>query len=135
MLWLAMLALALDLSAVKSEPNPEKRSDRALEYANAALDSAKSAYQEGRWEQTQAALQEIDTAVTLSYDSLVSTGKNPRKSSGAFKKAEKATRELLRRLSGFRDFMSAVDHPAVDPVVARVTEVHDQLISGIMTGK
>lgn len=135
MLWLAMLALALDLSSVKSEPNLEKRSDRALEYANAALDSAKTAYQEGRWEQTQAALQEVDTAVKLSYDSLVSTGKNPRKSSGAFKKAEKATRELLRRLSGFRDFMSAVDHPVVDPVVAKVTEVHDQLITGIMTGK
>jgi len=135
MLWLAMLALALDLNTVKSEPKPERRSELAMEYANTALDSAKAAYSEGRWEQTHAALQDVDAAVALSYESLVSTGKNPRKNSTAFKKAEKATRELLRRLSGFRDFMSAVDHPAVDPVVAKVNQVHDQLIQGIMAGK
>ena len=135
MLWLAMLALALDLSSVKSEPKPEKRSELALEYANTALDSAKTAYQEGHMEQTEAALKDVNTAVVLSYDSLMSTGKDPRKNASAFKKAEKATRELLRRLSGFRDFISVTDHPVVDPVVAKVNEVHDQLITGIMTGK
>ena len=129
------MALALDLSSVKSEPKPEKRSELALEYANTALDQAKAAYQEGRWEQTQEALKELDQAVALSYESLTSTGKNARKNSTPFKKAEKATRELLRRLSGFRDFMSAVDHPAVDPVVANVNQVHDKLLTDIMTGK
>ena len=134
MLWLATLALALDLSSVKSEPKHEKRSELALQYANTALDTAKAAYQEGRWTETQAALKDVDSAVTLSYESLTATGKNPRKTS-AFKKAEKATRELLRRLTGFKDFMSVEDHPAVDPVVANVTEVHEQLIQGIMKGK
>ena len=81
------------------------------------------------------ALGEVKDAVTLSYDSLVATGKNPRKSSGPFKKAEKATRELLRRLLGFRDSMSVVDHPVLDPVMEDVKEVHDQLLTGIMTGK
>lgn len=133
-LWLATLALALDLSSVKGEPKPEKRSELALTYANTALNTAKTAYQEGRWEETQAALKDLDSAVTLSYDSLTETGKNPRKTN-AFKNAEKATRELLRRLTGFRDFMSAVDHPVVDPVVAKVTHVHEQLIQGIMAGK
>ena len=133
-LLLATLALALDLSAVKSEPKPEKRSELALTYANTALDAAKTAYQQGRWAETQAALADVDSAVTLSYESLTETGKNPRKTT-AFKNAEKATRELLRRLTGFRDFMSAVDHAAVDPVVAKVNQVHDQLIQGIMAGK
>ena len=140
MLWVAMFllalnAFALDLGSVKSEPKPEKRSELALQYASSALDSAKTLYQEGRFEQTKTALGEVKDAVTLSYDSLVSTGKNPRKSSGPFKKAEKATRELLRRLLGFRDSMSVVDHPVLDPVMEDVKVVHDQLLSGIMTGK
>jgi hypothetical protein len=135
MQWLVILALALDLGSVKSEPKLEKRSDMALQYANSALDSAKTAYQEGRFEKTQAALVEVKDAVTLSYDSLLATGKNPRKNSGPFKKAEKATRELLRRLLGFRDAMSVVDHPVLDPVMEDVKQVHDHLLNGIMTGK
>ena len=62
-LWLATLALALDLSAVKSEPKPEKRSELALTYANSALDAAKTAYQEGRWAETQAALADANAAL------------------------------------------------------------------------
>jgi hypothetical protein len=134
MLWAVLLALAFDLSAVKSEPKLEKRSQLALQYASSALDSAKVAYREGRFEQTQAALGEVQDAVSLSYESLLATGKNPRKSSGPFKDAEKATRELLRRLSGFRDSMSVVDHPVMDPVMATVTSVHDRLLTGVMTG-
>lgn len=135
MLWFALLALALDLGAVRGEPKLEKRSELALQYANSALDAAKAAYQDGKFEQTQAALGEVKEAVDLSYESLLATGKNPRKSSKPFKDAEKATRELLRRLTSFRDFMSGVDHPVVDPVVENVTEVHDNLLKGIMSGK
>ncbi len=135
MQWIVILALALDLGTVKTEPKLEKRSELALQYANTALDSAKTAYQEGRFEKTQEALGQVKDAVTLSYDSLMATGKNPRKSSGAFKNAEKATRELLRRLLGFRDSMSVVDHPVLDPVMEDVKVVHENLLSGIMTGK
>jgi hypothetical protein len=135
MLWVLVLTLALDLAAdlgaVKAEPKLERRSELALAYANHALDSARSLYQEGRFEQTQSALVEVKDAVTLSYDSLRATGKNPRKM-GAFKTAEKATRELLRRLTGFRDSMSVVDHPVVEPVLEQVKTVHEQLLAGVM---
>jgi phosphoenolpyruvate-protein kinase (PTS system EI component) len=133
--WAAILALAFDLSTVKTEPKLEKRSELALQYANTALDSAKTAYQEGRFEKTQAHLAEVKAAVTLAHDSLLATGKNPRKSSGMFKNAEKATRALLRRLTGFKDSMSVVDHPVLEPVLENVKDVHDQLLTGIMTGK
>lgn len=135
MLWLAVLALALDLSSVRGEPKLERRSELALQYANTALDAARAAYESGRFELTQTALAEVKDAVDLSYESLLATGKNPRKSSKPFKDAEKATRELLRRLAGFRQFMSSVDHPVVDPIVANVTQVHEQLLQGIMSGK
>jgi hypothetical protein len=107
----------------------------ALEYANTALTQAREAYQQGRFQQTQEALGQVEHAVAISYESLQATGKNPRKSSKHFKAAEKATRELLRRLSSLRDFMSAADHPIVDPVVSKVTSVHDQLLTGVMTGQ
>ncbi len=135
MLWAVVLALALDLSSVKSEPKLEKRSELALQYAASALDDAKAAYRDGRFEQTQASLGQVQDAVSLSYESLLATGKNPRKNSKPFKDAEKATRALLRRLSSLRDTMSVVDHPILDPVAANVASVHDRLLTGIMTGQ
>jgi hypothetical protein len=135
MVLLLTLMLAFDLASVKREPKLDKRSDLALRYADKAVTAARDAYREGRWQHTQDALEEVDAAVGLSYESLLATGKNPRKDSAPFKRAEKATRELLRRLTGLRDQMSSVDHPMVDPVIASVTEIHDNLITGIMTGK
>jgi hypothetical protein len=132
---LLALTLAFDLAAVRQEPKLDKRSDLALEHADKSISAARKAYEEGRWEQSQTALKEVQEAVDLSYDSLMATGKDPRKNSGPFKRAEKATREILRRLSGLRDLMSSVDHSAVDPVVASVTETHNSLLQGIMSGK
>jgi len=140
MIWLLALTLAVDLAAadlakVRQEPKLDKRSDLALEYAGKAVSAARDAYQQGRWTETQESLLEVQAAVGLSYESLLATGKNPRKSSAPFKRAEKAIRELIRRLGGLRDTMSSVDHPAVDPVLANVSEVHNNLLTGIMTGK
>jgi hypothetical protein len=135
-LLLALTAvLALDLSSVREEPKLEKRSELALEYAEAAIDTARDAYQQGRFEQAQAALAEVREAVDLAYESLVATGKNPRKDSKHFKNAEKATRQILRRLQGLRDAMSAVDHHILDPVIESITQRHDSLVSGILTGQ
>ena len=135
MLVLLALALVVDLASVKQEPKLDKRSDLALAYADKEVSAARDAYQQGRFEQTQQALKEVQAAVDLSYESLMATGKNPRKSSAPFKRAEKAVRELLRRLAGLRDTMSSVDHPVLEPVLTSVTEVHNNLIAGILTGK
>ena len=132
MVLLLTLALALDLASVRSEPKPEKRSEQALEFADAALDTARDAYQQGKWDETQQALGKVQEAVTLSYESLQETGKDPRDSSKYFKRAEKATRQLLRRLAGLKQIMSSVDHHVLEPVVDNVTEVHDELLMGIM---
>jgi len=139
MTWLLAATLAfglsVDLASVKQEPKLDKRSDLALQYADKAVSAARDAYQQGRFTETQESLKEVQAAVDLSYESLMATGKNPRKSSAPFKRAEKALRELMRRLSGLRDVMSSVDHPVVDPVLAEVSEVHNNLLTGIMTGK
>jgi hypothetical protein len=132
MIWALVIALAIDLAAVRSEPNPERRSDRALEVAAAAMDAARAAYDQGDQDKTGAALDELKQSVDLSYQSLEESGKSPR-SSQHYKSAEKATRMLLRRLESFRDTVSLAERDAVEALRAHVSEIHDDLLNGIMT--
>jgi hypothetical protein len=83
---------------------------------------------------TEAALNEVRQSVDLSLDSLENSGKKPRNNSH-YKKAELRIGKLLRRLSGFRDEMSADDRKPVEDVAARLQEVHDRLLSEIMSKK
>lgn len=121
-----------DLGAVKSEPNLEKRSERALDNANLALDAARDAYGRGEFEQSKAELEEVGASVDLAYESLQQTGKDPRRN-GKFKQAELRTRELLRRLQGFGQTMSFADRSVLDKVRDRISMVHDDLLDGIMS--
>jgi hypothetical protein len=133
-----MLACALaagDLESVKSEPKLEKRSELALRNAELSLDEASAAYQQGNMEKTRASLNEVRDSVDLSYQSLLDTGKDPRRNSRYFKNAEKATRQILRRLDGLKQTMSFVDHEALDPVLQHVSDIHDSLVRGIMGKK
>ena len=125
----------MDLAAIKAEPKLEKRSELALEYADTAVDAARDAYKKGDLGASRAALSQVEEGVELSYDSLMATGQDPRRHSKPFKKAEKATREILRRLDSLSDLMSAFDRGAVDPVHRSVSDIHDKLITGIMGKK
>ena len=63
-----------------------------------------------------------------------SSGKQPRKSK-YYKQAEIKLRHMLRRLSGFRDEMSVEDRKPLDDAATRLQEVHDRLLSEIMSKK
>jgi hypothetical protein len=132
-----ILALFLafgDVSSIKTEPNLERRSDLAIENANLAIDNARAAYQAGDTKKTEAQLNEVRESVDLSLESLENSGKKPRNNSH-YKKAELRIGKLLRRLSGFRDEMSVDDRKPLDDVVTRLQEVHDRLLSEIMSKK
>jgi len=73
--------------------------------------------------------------VELAEASLHETGKNPRKSPKWFKRAESSTRDLLRRLDSFQQAMDAADRPMLDAVKAKVQQVHDDLLLGVLEGK
>jgi hypothetical protein len=135
MLLLLSLMLALDLAGIKAEPRLEKRSQLALQFADSEVDSARDLYKKGEVDACRTALGEIETAVQLSYDSLLATGKDPRRNSKPFKDAEKSTRQILRRLDSLSDLMSALDRGAVEPVQHTVSDIHDKLIIGIMGKK
>jgi hypothetical protein len=132
---LLTLMLALDLAGIKTEPKLEKRSELALRYADSELDAARDAYKKGDVDASRAALGEVEAGVQLSYDSLMATGKDARRNSRPFKEAEKATRQILRRLDSLSDAMSAFDRGAVEPVQRTVSDIHDKLITGIMGKK
>ena len=132
---LLTLLLAMDLTGIRAEPKLEKRSDLALKYADSQVDAARDAYKKGDVDASRAALAEVESGVKLSYQSLMATGKDPRRSSKPFKDAEKSTRQILRRLDGLHDLMSEFDRGAVDPIRRAVSDIHDQLITGIMGKK
>jgi hypothetical protein len=128
-----VLTLAFDLTTVQSEPNLERRSERALDNANLALDAARDDYNSGNYDKSQNELQEVRDSVELAYQSLSDTGKDPRKDPKFFKRAELRMRELLRRLEGVGQGMSQVDRGTLDKVRERISEVHDNLLNGIMS--
>ena len=46
-----------------------------------------------------------------------------------------STRDLLRRLDAFQQSMDVRDRPMLDAVKAKVQQVHDDLLEGVLEGK
>ena len=142
MTWRLLLGIVLvsgvlraDLQQAKAEPNLGKRSALALDNAFNALTQARDAYTKGENAKVETFTKEIIESVALAETSLHATGKNPRKSPKWFKRAEGSTRELLRRLDSFQQDMDASDRPMLDAVKAKVQQVHDDLLLGVLEGK
>ena len=132
---LASGAVRADLERAKAEPDLGKRSALALDNAAAALSKARDAYGKGENGQVESYAREIRESVELAERSLQATGKNPRKSPKWFKRAEGSTRDLLRRLDSFQRDMDVADRPILDGVKAKVQQVHDDLLLGVLEGK
>lgn len=132
---LALLLLAYaDIAAIKSEPDLERRSEVALANADKEIDAAKQAYDGGDDKAQQQALVEVRELVDVSYDALEHSKQAPRKSK-YYKNAELKLRALLRRLNSFRDQVSFESRATVDAVISRLSEVHDDVLSAIMSKK
>jgi hypothetical protein len=126
---------AIDLNSVQQEPNLEKRNQLAIECANSALDTARTAYQANDLDKTRASLDEAGEAVSLSYESLKQTGKEARRDPKFFKRTELATRQMLRRIEGMAEAMNFEDRALVDKLRERVTAIHENLLQDIMAKK
>src|SRR5690349_12181630 len=131
---LALLLAFPDITAVKSEPDLEKRSELALANADHAIDQAKEAYNSGDDKTEQAALTEVQESVTASYDALEQTHKAPRKSK-YYKNAELKVRALIRRLTSFREEVGFEARKSIDAVITKLSDVHDQLVNDVMSKK
>jgi hypothetical protein len=131
--FLLFLAFA-DLASVKTEPDPNHRSEMALLNADDKLAAARQAYQTGDEAAERAAIQEIQDSVLLCYSSLEQTHGAPR-NSRYYKRAELKVSALMRRLAGFRDEVSFDFRSQVDTVLKKVSDVHDDLLTDIMSKK
>lgn len=129
----AAVAVASGLDRVKAEPNLEKRSRLALEYANSEIDAARQAYNSGEMKKSNAALAEVRESVDLCVQSLDETHKDARKNPKAFKRAEIDIQGLVRRLKSLEDDFSVDDRGEILKTEQRLQEVHDDLIARIMT--
>lgn len=124
-----------DLKAALAERDLGKRSKLALENADAAVKTARDAANRGDAARLKDAAAEIRDSVDLAYDSLESTGKDPRKSPKWFKNAEIQTRELLKKLETLQQDLAFQDRPLLDSLKTRLQQVHDELLMGLMEGK
>jgi hypothetical protein len=132
---LAIGALRADLQQAKAEPNLEKRAMLALDNAGQALGKARDAYSKGDNPQVETLANEIKESVEMAETSLHETGKNPRKSPKWFKRAENSTHDLTRKLEAFQREMDLADRPMLDAVRAKVQQVHDDMLEGVLEGK
>ena len=126
---------AADLASVQQEPNPDRRNQLAIGFANFALDAARTAYQANDLDKTRASLDDAGEAVNLAYESLKQTGKEARRDPRLFKRTELATRQMLRRIDGMAEGMNFEDRSMVDKLRERVTAIHENLLQDIMAKK
>lgn len=131
----AALPATADLAKARAEQNLERRSKLALDNAAAELQAAREAYNTNQPEKVTAHIAGIEQSVDLAYQSLKETNKDPRKSPKWFKSAEIATRDLARKLETFQQDMSFNERAELDQLKAKVQQVHDDLLLGLMEGK
>ncbi len=124
-----------DLTKARAEQNLERRSKIALDNAAAELQAARESYRNGDSEKVAAHVAEVGESVDLAYESLKQTNKDPRRSPKWFKNAEISTRNLLRKLDTFQQDMSFNERAGLDQVKARIQQVHDEVLVGLMEGK
>jgi len=124
-----------DLTEVKNEPNLEKRSERALENANTAIDEARKAYKSSDLGAFKSRIHEIEESAELSYQSLEDTGKAARRSPKFFKRAEMKMHSLAKRLEALGTEVSLEDRAAIDSVRKTLSDLEDKIVFEIMTKK
>jgi len=127
------LAAAITKDAVMAEPNLEKRSEKALQYAEAQLEIASKAYEQGETGTMKTSLDEVAAGARICLESLEATGKDGRRNPKYFKRAEINMRKLLRKLENLRFAAAVDDRPPIDEVIHSAQQVHEKILADIMS--
>jgi hypothetical protein len=115
-----------------SEPNLEKRSKLALDYAHDAVGRVEEAYADADPERAREILTSIVSAVAISQASLEDTGKNARKKPKHFKRAEIGSRKLLKELQSLERTLTFDERQDLAPVIAQLEDINRDLLLKIM---
>ncbi|MBV8551700.1 MAG: hypothetical protein JOY54_10390 [Acidobacteriaceae bacterium] len=131
---LAFLLCACIVSAqslvaeLKMEPNPQKRSDKALLLADEAFDNARDFYHNGEVDKGDAQLENMTNALKTCVESL-----NEAHKGRLYKKAEMNVATLQRRLQGLLDDLSVQKRGWAEYTSRKLDEIHDKLLAGVMS--
>ncbi len=126
----------ITLEDVRKEPNLEKRSEKALDYAAWSLERArKLASEGGAMKELEEALKGVTGGVELALKSLRDTGKKASKLSRQYKRAELKSREMLRLLENLVLALSFGSRPPAEEARDRVRGLHEEFLLAVMSGK
>jgi hypothetical protein len=122
-----------DVASVMAEDNLERRSEKALQEAEARFKSAREAYDKGEMQAYQDHLAAVREMAELAQKSLQDSGKAARRSPKYWKRAEKNLRQLYRSLNEFEKDVHVEDRQLVVAVGKRLNEIHDEILLAIMS--
>ncbi|HTP89740.1 MAG TPA: hypothetical protein VMJ34_22490 [Bryobacteraceae bacterium] len=123
---------AAQLDEIKSEADPNRRAEMAVDAAGNELNDARESWNGGDWTKTQVSLSQMKDAVELADSSLEETGKQPR-NNHHYKTVEIKLRNLIRRVDAFRLEVDYEQREAVNAVETRLQQVHDRILDAVMT--
>ncbi len=115
--------------------DPIKKARLEVQLAEISFKEGRKLYLEGDSESGLKKLKEMLSWSEKAHDRLFKTGRNPRKKPGGFKDAEITFRKLERRLADFRLAVPVQDREGIQKITARLTELREDLLLGIMKGK
>lgn len=115
------------LSELKSEHDPSKRSELALNFADEAFASAKAQYAKGEVHLGDALLDQMTVALQECASSLDSAHK-----AKYYKRAEMKVAYLQRRMQGLVDDLSAEERGWAEVTSRKLDEIHEKLLEGVM---
>jgi hypothetical protein len=137
------LILAVALGSVQETPErlrariaaerdlvPKARLEIRL--ADMLLEQSRKQYADGDDDKGEAALNEMMAATEQAYQHLFATHRDPRSKPAGFKDTEIRLREFVRRLEDLRISLALDERPPLDKAIARLRDMHDDLLSGIM---
>jgi hypothetical protein len=112
---------------LKEEHDPAKRSEKLLEAAEAAFDSARSAYAKDDVHKGDAELDGMMSALNNCVSTLDTVHK-----SRLYKKAEMRVSSLQRRMESLLDEISLTQRGWAEQTRRKLEEIHDKLLEGAM---
>lgn len=115
------------LTEIRAEHDPAKRSEKALNLADAAFDSAREFYNKGDIHKGDAELENMMTALEECLASLDTAHK-----ARYYKKAEMNVSVLQRRLRGLLDDIDLQQRGWAEYTQRKLDELHDKLLDGVM---
>lgn len=115
------------VSELKAERDPAKRSELALNFADAAFDNARDFYTKGEFEKGDAQLEDMMAVLNECVTSLALAHK-----ARFYKKAELKVAYLQRRMQGLLDDIDLQRRGWAEQTQRKLEEIHDKLLDGVM---